>query len=147
MEGVTTAITAFIFVCIIYPHLVKHKPQYYGALVFLIAIIVLDVFRKTESIVPALLVAMLQVGAIILLILATGGLSARELAGEMLNAYEVIRRGEETKTVIVPLSSQQMKKEPEDKVVFEVDPEVAKEQMKQSNAPKPASPDQSLPLE
>ena len=31
---------------------------------------------------------------------------ARELAGEFANAYEVIRRGEEEKQVIVPLTGQ-----------------------------------------
>src|SRR5437764_13731182 len=113
MQGVTTAITAFIFVCIIYPHLVKHKTQYYGALAFLIVIIVVDVFRGAETFFPQLLIAMLQVGAILLLILAAGGLSAKQLAGEMLNAYEVIRRGEEEKTVIVPMSGQKAKR-PED---------------------------------
>ena len=91
MEGVTAALVAFIFVCIIFPHLIKHRAQYYTAVALVIAIVLCHAapwgfFR--------VLIAILQATSILLLILGAGGLSARELAGEFANAYEVIRRGE-----------------------------------------------------
>ena len=47
---------------------------------------------------------MLQIGAICVLFLAAGGISWRELGSDMLQAFEVIRRGEEEKEIIVPLT-------------------------------------------
>ena len=41
MEGVTTAIVAFVFVCIIFPHIIKNRPQYYAA-VALVLLSILD---------------------------------------------------------------------------------------------------------
>jgi hypothetical protein len=49
------------------------------------------------------MIALLQVFAVVLSVMSAGGISARELAGEMVNAYEVMRRGEETKEVIIPI--------------------------------------------
>ena len=49
---------------------------------------------------------LLQVAAILLLFSSAGGLSVKELAGEMARAYEVMRRGDEEKTVIVPLTGE-----------------------------------------
>src|SRR3954447_14455994 len=102
MQGVTTAIVGFIFVCLAFPHFIKHKPQYYAAVACVIFVIAVDAFTSGRFFYA--IIASLQIFAIILLILATGGLTARELAGEMVRAYEVIRRGEEEKTVIIPLT-------------------------------------------
>jgi hypothetical protein len=112
MEGVTTALVGFIFVCVVYPQLVKNRPQYYAALAFICVIILLDGIGMMLS--PTALAgfrvfaygigAVLQVCAILLLFLAAGGITWRELAGDMSNAFEVIRRGGETKEVIIPLT-------------------------------------------
>jgi hypothetical protein len=114
MEGVTTAIVGFIFVCIIYPRLVRNHPQFYTAF----ALVVLMLFftsiarminsEKFWTFVGGLN-GLLQVSALVLLVLSTGGLSLRELTGEFRNAFEVIRRGESEKEVIVPLTGEMPK--------------------------------------
>ncbi|MEM7807954.1 MAG: hypothetical protein AAF561_07580 [Planctomycetota bacterium] len=47
--------------------------------------------------------AAMQAGAVLLLFLSAGGLSVRGLSSEMLGAFEVIRRGETEKEVIIPI--------------------------------------------
>lgn len=113
MSGVTTALVLFIFVCVIFPERVKNKAQFYAALIIIFLIILLDalgwaVNAKDETAPFRVFVyvacAALQVTDILLLFLAAGGITWKELAGEMADAYEVIRRGETTKEVIIPLS-------------------------------------------
>jgi hypothetical protein len=108
MEGVTTAIVAFLFVCVVFPTLVKNKPQYYAAFAAIILIILLwgsefvinsGAFRAFAL----FMICVLQVAALILLVLSVGGLTWRELRSEVTEAIEVIRRGETQKEVIVPL--------------------------------------------
>jgi hypothetical protein len=48
----------------------------------------------------------LTIAALVLIVLATGGLSLKDLAGEFKSAIEVIRRGESDKEVIVPLTGE-----------------------------------------
>jgi hypothetical protein len=112
MHGVTAAIVAFIFVCVIFPRLVTNRPQYFGALAAVLAVILLDsiaamlgagAFRTFAYVMTGLL----QIVAILLLILSAGALTPRELGRELSQAYEVIRRGEEEKEVIIPLTGQQ----------------------------------------
>src|SRR5687768_14286763 len=101
MHGVTTAIIGFIFVCIVWPHLIKHRAQFYAAIAVAMLIILVDAagwmigapnatsaFRVFAYVVCALL----QVIAIVLLLLSAGGLTPRELGKEFANAYEVMRR-------------------------------------------------------
>jgi hypothetical protein len=111
MEGVTTALVAFIFVCVVYPKLVKNKTQFYAALAFVLIIILLYSLNTMIGsagfqVFAGAAMGLLQVGAILLLFLSAGGLTLRELGSDMARAYEVIRRGEEEKTVIVPLSGE-----------------------------------------
>jgi len=112
LDGVTTVLVAFIFVCLIYPSLVKHRPQYHAALAAIVGILLLHtltlMFSGSEgfTILMAVLSGMLQILALLLLVLSVGGLSARELAGDMSRAYEVMRRGESTKEVIIPIGDQ-----------------------------------------
>jgi peptidoglycan/LPS O-acetylase OafA/YrhL len=112
LDGVTTVLVAFIFVCLIYPSLVKHRPQYHAALAAIVGILLLHtltlMFSGSEgfTILMAVLSGMLQIVALLLLVLSVGGLSARELAGDMSRAYEVMRRGESTKEVIIPIGDQ-----------------------------------------
>ena len=114
MEGVTTAIVAFIFVCVIYPNLVKNKTQFYAAFVCVLAIILLHSLNTMIGstgfqVFAGAMTGLLQVAALVLLFTSAGGLTVKELAGELGRAYEVIRRGEEEKTVIIPLSGEMPK--------------------------------------
>src|SRR5687767_8872050 len=93
MEGVTTAIVLFIFVCILFPRLIDNRAQYYTAFVVTLLIILVDALRRiwfdpadpdsgmmTFAIVTT---ALLQVAAIVLLFLSAGGLTVRGLTKEM----------------------------------------------------------------
>jgi hypothetical protein len=107
MDGVTTAIVAFILACVIFPHVVKNKPQYYGALG---AVLLIILFSALGHLVGNagfwrfvfVITALLQMGAILLLILSAGGLTVKDLAGELADTIEVVRRGGD-KEIIVPL--------------------------------------------
>jgi hypothetical protein len=112
MEGVTTAIVAFLFVCIVFPTIVKNKPQYYGAFAAIVAVIILNglmyaIHSGAFDAFSYFMICLLQVAAMILLTLAAGGLTFRQLAGEVTEAIEVVRRGETQKEVIIPLTGQQ----------------------------------------
>jgi hypothetical protein len=114
MQGVTTALVSFLFVCVVFPNLVKNRAQYYGAFAAICLIILLDALaiaiHPTEvaglRVFAYAAVAFLQIAAIVLLFLAAGGITWRELADDMKDAYEVIRRGGEEKEVIIPLSGE-----------------------------------------
>lgn len=111
MQGVTTAIVAFLLLCIAMPQLVKNRPQYYAALGIVLAIIVVDALDNMIgsakfAVLCYALIGFLQAADLLLLFLACGGLTVKELAGEMGNAIEVIRRGESSKEVIIPLSGE-----------------------------------------
>src|SRR5581483_5126447 len=103
MQGVTTAIVAFLLLCLVFPHVVKHRAQYYWALAAVLLIIFLDAIAHAVSgkagtdpgqpVSPGafavfcyFMVALLQILAMILLMMAAGGLSVRDIAGEMANA-------------------------------------------------------------
>ena len=88
MQGVITAIVAFIFVCIVFPSLVKNRPQFYAALFLVLLAIFLDAvagifkpdsgFRTFVSVADAFLV----IGAILLLVLLRGRIGdARPCSG------------------------------------------------------------------
>ena len=114
MEGVTTAIVAFIFVCIVYPRLVKNRPQFYAALAAVVLLIFLNslalmIGSPKFSTFVAVIDGLLQVAAILLLILSAGGLTVSELAGDIGKTIEVVRRGGEKETIIVPLHGEQPK--------------------------------------
>jgi len=112
LEGVTVAIVAFLLVCLALPHLIKNKTHWYVAFFSVLCIILLQtatmMFAQTGVVVVfGALTGFLQVIALIMLVLAVGGLSPRELGADMLKTIEVIRRGEEKKQVIVPLTREQ----------------------------------------
>ena len=119
MQGVTTAIVGFLFVCIVFPSLIKNKTQYYAALAMAMVIILLEglagaIGRSGFTSFAYMMTALLQIGAILVLILAAGGLSVRDLAGDFAHAYEVIRRGEEDKEIIIPRTGEMPKVKDED---------------------------------
>jgi hypothetical protein len=108
MEGVTTAIVAFLFVCVVLPSLVKNKPQYYAALGAILIVILLGGLEAVIDSGPfralaTFMTCLLQALAMILLILSCGGLTWRQFGAEVTQAIDVIRRGESVKEVIVPL--------------------------------------------
>jgi hypothetical protein len=105
LDGVTTVLTAFIFVCLIMPTLVKHRAQFYAALACVAGIIAahtVTMLFGAYTFGPVLIGA-LQLLALLLLVLSVGGLTVRELGDEMARAYEVIRRGETEKETIIPI--------------------------------------------
>jgi hypothetical protein len=114
MQGVTAAVVGFIFLCLAMPSLVKNKNQYYVGLICVVAVIFLDavahMFPDSVASVKAVLyvlTAFAQIVAIVMLVLATGGLTFRELGGDMI---EVLRRGETEKEIIIPLSEEAKQK-------------------------------------
>src|SRR4051812_932598 len=100
LDGVTTAIVGFILVCVIYPTLVKNKPQFYAAFACVVLIILLHslalMLRDSAGflVFSGVFTGLFQVIALVLLILSAGGITLRELGGDLSEAYEVIRRGE-----------------------------------------------------
>lgn len=157
MQGVTTAIVGFIFVCLVYPRLVKHRPQFYSALGLVLLIILLDAIahmamdpKEPDGALVRVMyvfVALLQILAILILVLCVGGLSVRELAGEVARTVEVIRRGED-KPVLVPLRGEQPRpREERDETVVTV-PSPAATVDVPPRAPAPPVRDESaIPLE
>jgi hypothetical protein len=119
MEGVTTAIVGFIFVCLVFPSIVKNKPQYYAAFAAVVLVILLS---GLEAVIDStgfhayatFVICVMQVSALILLTLSVGGLSFKQFAGEVADAIEVIRRGETKKEIIIPLRGQQPASRPPD---------------------------------
>src|ERR1043166_9481942 len=102
LEGVTAVIVAFIFVCVIYPSVVKNKTQFYAAfcaVLFMIFLFTLDVMIRTPGfqVFAGALTGLLQIFAIVMLYMSAGGLTLRQFADDLKGAYEVIRRGEEEK--------------------------------------------------
>jgi hypothetical protein len=112
IDGITTALVAFALFCLIVPSIVKNKAQYYASIACLLAIILLHslglMIRASGFVTfSGVATGLLQAAVLLLLVMCVGGLSPRELAGELKGAYEVMRRGSEEKEVIIPLSGQQ----------------------------------------
>jgi hypothetical protein len=111
MQGVTTAIVVFIFAGVIWPHMIKHRVQFYAALLVVCLIIVFDSIARIwpNGAVPLTAVnGLLQVVGIVMCVLSTG-MSIKDLSGEVFNTIEVVRRGGEKETIIVPLRGEQPK--------------------------------------
>jgi hypothetical protein len=144
---ISIPVVGFIFVCIVMPRLVKNKPQFYMAIAVTLVILILnaivDVSGGAIGFIRFLIVlrSVLWIVDFILLILATGGLSLHEFSGELGNAFEVMRRGETTKEVIIPLTGQQ----PKSKDEAEADRAVRAAQA--ATKPKAEEGDRSIPLE
>ena len=112
MNGVTTAILLFIFVSMAIPSLIKNKQQFYAALASILAVILLDalahvVHSDAFAAFTYFMSALIQIFAVLLLVLAAGGLSVDEFKREITDTIEVVRRGESEKEVIVPLRGRQ----------------------------------------
>jgi len=113
MDGVITAIVAFIFVCIIFPSIVKHRAQFWFALLLVLIAFVFDNIARVTTAensfrtFAAILNTFCVVGSILLLILSAGGLTLRDLTSDIGKTIEVVRRGGEKETIIVPMTGEQ----------------------------------------
>jgi hypothetical protein len=105
LDGMTTVLAGFMFVCLVLPTMVKHRSQFYAALACVAGIILIHTLMLLFDITKfgSVAIGVLQLMALLLLVLCVGGLTVRELAGDMAKAYEVIRRGESEKEVIIPI--------------------------------------------
>jgi hypothetical protein len=110
MHGVTTAIVAFLFAGVIWPHLIKNKVQFYAGLIIVVFIILLDGIGHTFGVGKVIygINALLQVTAVVTLVLSAG-MTIRDLGGEVINTIDVVRRGGEKETIIVPLRGEKPK--------------------------------------
>ena len=110
LDGVTTACVLFLFTCQVIPNFIKNRTQYYAAFGCILGIILMNtlslMFHNSAGfqVFGGVVIGFLQFLAVIMLVLCAGGMNVKTLAGEMGHAYEVIRRGEEQKEVIVPLT-------------------------------------------
>jgi len=112
MQGVTTAIVFYIFVCTFFPHMIRNRPQFYAGVIAVIfamllsslaAIIGGEGFPKFANAFSQLL----ETVTFVLMIVSTGGVSLTQLKKEVGNVIEVVRRGETEKEIIIPRSNQQ----------------------------------------
>ena len=117
LGGVTTALVLFVFACLLYPSAIKNKAQFYAGFTGVLLILLiysLDVMIRSAGfqVFGGALTGLLQLFSLVMFFMAAGGLSVGELGEEMKGAFEVMRRGESEKTVIIPLSGQVAKREP-----------------------------------
>ncbi len=148
LDGVTTAMVAFVLVGLVYPRIIKKRQHFFAIVGVVMAIILFHalalMMRATGfTVFTGVLTGLLQIAGIGLAVMSTGGLGAKELAGELSRSYEVMRRGEETKEVIIPIGMNKKSDAdaPVERVVYNID-------TPPGPAGKPASPgDQSIPLE
>ena len=140
----TTPLIAFLFVCLIFPKIVRNRPQFYFSFGLLVLILLLNLVARifpNDKFVYFLSVIVegLRLVVFILLVLCAGGLSLHELTGEVFRSFEVMRRGDTEKTVIIPLTGQKPRtREPEE------EPEPPRHTI---DSPPPAENPSSIPLE
>jgi hypothetical protein len=136
---------SFIFVCLIFPKIVRNRPQFYIALALIVLTLLLNILAQIvfgTAFARFLLIfnQILLLFTFILLVLCAGGLSLHELSGEVFRSFEVMRRGETEKTVIVPLTGQKPK------VRDEEDDQPVRQSIDTPTPPPPDS-NSSIPLE
>src|SRR5215208_1323506 len=141
----TTPLIAFLFVCLIFPKIVRNRPQFYISFGLLVLILVLNIVSRAfpnEKFVYFLsvIIEVLRLVVFILLVLCAGGLSLHELSGEVFRSFEVMRRGDTEKTVIIPLTGQKPK------VRDEEDDQPVRQSIDTPTPPPPDS-NSSIPLE
>src|SRR5439155_26138870 len=90
----------------------------FGLLVLILLFNILAQIFSTTAFARFLLILnqILLLMTFILLVLCVGGLSLHELTGEVFRSFEVMRRGDTEKTVIIPLTGQKprTREEPEE---------------------------------
>ncbi|CAN5432781.1 hypothetical protein BH10PLA1_BH10PLA1_05190 [soil metagenome] len=108
LDGVTTALVAFVLVSLVYPHIIKKRREFFLIVAVVMLVILLHglammIQSNGFTVLAGLLTGVLQIAGIGLAVMSTGGLGAKDLASELSKSYEVMRRGEETKEVIIPI--------------------------------------------
>lgn len=120
MDGINAAIVGYLLLCMVWPQLVRNKAYYYLSLASVLLYVLLSALGECLigwGLSQAIkVVATLCSGfALVLVVLASGGLSFREFAGEMGGAFDAFRTGESRdKPVIVPITGEQPKARDED---------------------------------
>jgi hypothetical protein len=153
LDGVTTALVAFVLVGLVMPQIIKKRREFYAIVWMVIGIILLHTLTVMIqsagfTVFAGVITGLLQAVGFGLAVMSTGGLGARELGGELLKSYEVMRRGSEEKEVIIPIEGQQPRKKAEESehVVYTIDTPTA-----EAGPPGPAKPPPpssgSVPLE
>ncbi|HEY0008545.1 MAG TPA: hypothetical protein VGB55_07470 [Tepidisphaeraceae bacterium] len=111
LDSLTFLLAAFFFYCLAKPEMVRNRTQYWGVFFGLILIVVLTTLRLMlynspgGQIVTGILIGLTQIAAMVLTVLYVGGMSVREMAGEMGSAVDEVRTGGmPKKTPIVPLT-------------------------------------------
>ncbi len=113
LGGVTTALVLFALACLLYPAAIKNRAQFYAGFVAVLVMVFLfslDVMIRQPGfqVFSGAVTGLLQLFALVMFFMSAGGMSVGELADDLKHAYEVVRRGEEAKTVIIPLGSQKV---------------------------------------
>lgn len=114
MLAITTACVGFIFVCIIFPHLIRNHNQFYlsfvGVGVILLCEALVQMFAGTGfAQAMQVILALLNLLVFVLLVVSTGGLSLKDLAGRVGGAVQTFRHGEQDKPVVLPIGPQHQK--------------------------------------
>ncbi len=148
MNDVVTVLVAFVFVCIIFPRLVRDRTYFYLALSGIVLVLLIDclvgVVAGATGLVRFLMVirGLSVLGSFVLLVVSAGGMSIGELIGEFGGAMEALRNPESHKPTIVPVTGEKPRpretEEPERKPYVINDPV--------ASAPK-SDPDEKIPLE
>lgn len=129
LDGVTTALVAFVLVGLVWPHVIKKQREFYAIVAILIVIILfhaLTVMLQSAgfTVFAGVITGLLQALGLGMAVMSTGGLGARQLAGEIGKTVEVMRRGSEEKEIIIPIEGLQLKKKPQEEpehVVYTID--------------------------
>jgi hypothetical protein len=159
MDSIIAAIVGFIFVCILFPRLVKNHTQFYTAfglvLISMLLWTIATMFgNEGFGRFVRVMEGFLTIGALVLIVLSAGGLSLKDLTGEFKSAIEVIRRGDSDKEVIVPLTGEMPKprRQPgvaseEERVVQPIDVPTGPVGQTGPSPQRPAGDSASIPLE
>jgi len=149
MEGVIAACVGFIFVSVIFPQVIRNRPQFYAALGIIVLSLLLQGLAITlgSAAFARIVTGLTTIGVaatVLLLFLSSGGITWGGLASEMKGAIEVMRRGSTEKEVIIPenrraAQAAQMERDVEQYIA-------ASTQTPASPKP-PASPPGPIPLE
>jgi hypothetical protein len=112
MPDLTAILVLFALVCVLFPRLIDNRPQYYAGLALVLLAVLFTPFlgladSRSGRFVLGLILAITQVAAFLLLFLSAGGLTVRGLTREMASAFEVIRRGETEKEILIPIGNEQ----------------------------------------
>jgi hypothetical protein len=151
LDGVTTGCVLFLFTCLVIPSFIKNRTQYYAAFGAILGIILMNTLAlmlhnsASFQVFGGVVVGFLQIVAVAMLVLCAGGMTVKSLAGEMTHAYEVIRRGEEEKEIIVPLSGARPKARDADSPAPRINIDTPPVPPAPTQSPKP--PGESIPLE